>query len=126
MPLTLNEALFLILTVAAMVAVIFLVRLFVQLRRTAAEGEKALADIAELARQLKELDLLVKQRLEEAGQTLAAAKTAATSLAEVSFLVTSKFVRPSAKYLPLILPVAQFLWRQIGKRKKERAHGKRQ
>ncbi len=123
MTLTFNQALFLILTVAAVVAAVYLVRLFVQLRRTAAEGEKALAEIAELARHLKELDLVVKEQVEELAKTIAASKKAAVNVAEASSLITSKFVRPPFRFLPLILPVAQFLWRQVGKRKKERAHG---
>jgi len=124
MTLTLNQALFLIITVAVVVAVVYLVRLFVQLRRTAAEGEKALAAFGELARNLQELDQVVKTQVEELGKTIAASKKAAVNVAEASSLITAKFVRPSSKYLPLILPVAQFLWRQLGKRKKERAHGK--
>ena len=124
MPLTLNQALLLIVTIAAVIVAVYLVRLFVQLRRTAAEGEKALADFGELARHLQELDLLVKQQVEEFGRTITASKKAAVNIAEASSLITAKFVRPSSKYLPLILPVAQFLWRQFGKRKKkERDHG---
>jgi len=123
MTLTLNQALLIILTVAAVVAAVFLVRLFAQLRRTAAEGEKALAEFAELARHLKELDLVVKEQVEELAKTISASKRAAVNVAEASSLITSKFVRPPFKYLPLILPVARFLWRQVGKRKKERAHG---
>jgi len=123
MPLTLTEILLLIATLAFVVAVVFLVRLFVQIRRTAAEGERALAEVRALARHLTELDLVVKERVEDLGQTLAASKKAATSLAEASSLVTFRVLRPSAKYLPLILPVARFVWRQIGKRKEKR-HGK--
>jgi hypothetical protein len=123
MSLTLNQALFLIMTVAAVVVAVYLVRLFTQLRRTAAEGEKALAEFGKLARQLQELDLVVKHQVEELGQTLTASKKAATHIAEASALITTKFVRPPFKYLPLILPVARFVWRQVGKRKKERDHG---
>ncbi|MBM3292932.1 MAG: DUF948 domain-containing protein [Candidatus Aminicenantes bacterium] len=123
MPLTLTEVLLLVATFAFVAAVVFLIRLLAQLRRTAAEGEKALAEVRELARHLTELDLVVKERVEDLGQTLAASKKAATSLAEASWLVTSRIVRPSAKYLPLILPAARFVWRQFGKRKEKR-HGK--
>ncbi|MBM3310507.1 MAG: hypothetical protein FJY80_03255 [Candidatus Aminicenantes bacterium] len=122
MPLTLNQVLLLIATFAFVVAVVFLVRLFAQLRRTAAEGERALADVRELARHLTELDLVVKQRVEDLGQTLAASKKAATNLAEASSLIASRVVLPSAKYLPVILPVLRFVWRQVGKRK-EKKHG---
>jgi hypothetical protein len=123
MPLTLNQILLLIATFAFVLAVAFLVRLFIQLRRTAAEGEKALADLRELARHLTELDLLVKSRVEDLGQTLAASKKAATTIADTSSLIASRVVRPSAKYLPIILPIARFVWRQFGKRK-EKKRGK--
>jgi predicted Kef-type K+ transport protein len=124
MILTLNQALLLIITIAVVVAVVYLVRLFAQLRRTEAEGEKALARFGELAFHLQELDLVVKQEVEELGKTIAASKKAAVNVAEASSLITSNFVRPSFRYLPLILPVAQFVWRWFGKRKKERAHVK--
>jgi hypothetical protein len=123
MPLTLNQTLLLIATFAFVVAVVFLVRLFVQLRRMAAEGERALAEVRELTRHVKELDLLVKGRVEDLGLTLAAAKKAATNFADISSLITSRIVFSSMKYLPVILPVARFIWRQIGKRK-EKKHGK--
>jgi uncharacterized protein YlxW (UPF0749 family) len=123
MPLTLNQVLLIIVAFAFVLAVVFLIRLFAQLRRTAAEGERALAEFRELARSLNELDLLVKQRVEDLGQTLAASKKAAANVAEASALITSRFLAPSAKYLPIILPVARFVWRQIGKRK-EKKHGK--
>lgn len=124
MTLTLNQALFLVLTIAFVVAVVFLIRLFAQLRKTAAEGEKALAEFADLARHLKELDLVVKDQVEALAGTIAAAKKAAVNVAEASSLITGKIFRPSSRYLPLLIPVARFLWRQVGKRKKERAHVK--
>jgi uncharacterized membrane protein len=123
MPLTLEQTLLLAATLAFVAAVVFLVRLFIQLRRTAAEGERALAEFRELARNLNELDLTAKKRLEELGQTLAASKKAAVGLAEASTLVTTRVMMPAAKYLPIILPVARFVWRQFRK-KKERSHGK--
>ena len=45
MPLTLNQVLFLVLTFAAVIVAVVLVRLFSQLRRTAIEGEKTLAEM---------------------------------------------------------------------------------
>jgi predicted PurR-regulated permease PerM len=124
MTLTLNQALFLIITIAVVVAVVVLIRLFSQLRKTAAEGEKALAEFADLARHLKELDLTVKEQVEQLAETIDASRRAAVNVAEASSLFTYKILRPSSRYLPLIIPVARFLWRQVGKRKKERAHVK--
>lgn len=104
MTITLNQILFLILTITVVVVAVYLIRLFVQLRRTAAEGEKALADIGELARQLQELDLVVKHQVEELGLTLAASKNAVVNIATASALITTKFVRPSFKFLPSSSP----------------------
>jgi len=120
MPLTLNQALFLIITFAIVIAVVYLVRLFSQLRKTAVEGEKALAEFRELAKSLNELDLQVKAKVENLGQTLEAAKKAAVNLSEASYLVTTKIVRPSSVYLPLVLPVARFVWRHLKKRKESK------
>jgi hypothetical protein len=120
MPLTLNQFLFLIITFAFVIAVVYLVRLFAQLRKTAAEGEKALAEFRELAKSLNELDLLVKSRVEDLGKTLEATKKAAVNLSEASFLVTSKIIRPSSKYLPLLIPAARFVWRHLKKRKENK------
>ncbi len=120
MPLTLNQFLFLIITFAFVIAVVFLVRLFAQLRKTAAEGEKALAEFRELAKSLNELDLLVKSRVEDLGKTLEATKKAAINLSEASFLVTSKIIRPSSKYLLLLIPAARLVWRHLKKRKENK------
>jgi hypothetical protein len=120
MPLTLNQFLFLVITFAIVIAVVYLIRLFVQLRRTAAEGEKTLAEMRTLVKNLNDLDLLVKEKVEALGETLAASKKAAANISEASFLIASKIVRPSSKYLPLVLPVARFFWRHYKKRKEKR------
>jgi len=120
MPLTLNQSLFLVLTLAAVVTAVYLIRLFIQLRRTAAEGEQALAAFRELAKNLSELDLLVKERVADLGTTLEASKKAATGLAEVSYFLTTKVLNPSSRLLPMALPVARFVMRYMKKRKKEK------
>jgi hypothetical protein len=122
MPLTLNQFLLLVLTFAAVIVAVYLIRLFVQLRRTAAAGEKALAEVQALARNLSELDQVVKEKVEVLGKTLDASKKAAVNLSEASFLITQRIIRPSSKFLPLALPVARFLWRHLQKRKKEKSH----
>jgi|WetSurMetagenome_2_1015567.scaffolds.fasta_scaffold162014_2 hypothetical protein len=120
MPLTLNQSLFLVLTLAAVITAVYLIRLFIQLRKTAAEGERALAAFRELAGSLQELDLLVKQRVEDAGATLEASKKAAAGLAEVSYFLTTKVLNPSSRVLPLALPVAKFVMRYMKKRKEKK------
>ena len=120
MPLTLNQSLFLVLTLAGVIVAVYLVRLFAQLRRTAAEGEQALVAFRELAKSLNELDLLVKQRVEDLGSTLEASKKAAISLSEASFLLTTKILNPSSKILPLALPIARFVMRNLKKKKEKK------
>ena len=117
MPLTLNQALFLVLTFAGVVVAVVLVRLFVQLRRTAIEGEKALAEMRALAQHLTELDLVVKDKVEALGATLDASKKAAVSIGQASALITSNFVRPASRYLPILIPVARFVLGQLKKKK---------
>jgi hypothetical protein len=120
MPLTLNQILSLVLTLAAVIVAVYLIRLFAQLRRTAAEGEQTLATFRELAKSLNELDILVKQRVEDLGSTLEASKKAAVGLSEASFLITTKLLGPSSKILPLALPVARFVMRHLKKKKEKR------
>jgi hypothetical protein len=119
MPLTLNQFLFLVITLAVVVAVVFLVNLLIQLRRTAAEGERTLIEIRELAKRLRDLDSIVKERLDDLGQTLEGAKKAALSLSEVSLFQSSKFFGPSVKFVPLLIPLFRFIWRQMKKRKEK-------
>jgi len=122
MPLTLNQFLLLVLTFAAVIVAVYLIRLFAQLRRTAAAGEKALGEVQALARNLNELEQVVKDKVEVLGKTLDASKKAAVNLSEASLLLTQKVLRPSSKFLPLALPVARFLWRHLQKRRKEKSH----
>ena len=117
MTLTLEQALFLVLTFAAVVVAVVLVRLFAQLRRTAVEGEKALAEMRALAQHLTELDLVVKDKVETLGATLEASKKAAVSIGQASALITSNFVRPASHYLPIVIPVARFILKRMRKKK---------
>jgi flagellar basal body-associated protein FliL len=120
MPLTLNQFLFLIITLAVVVAVTAFVILALQLKKTAAGAEKTLAEYKELAKNLQLLDQTVKDKLDELGQTLQAARQVAGQVSGVTLWLSSKFVQPAAKLWPLLAPVARFVWRQWKKRKEER------
>jgi hypothetical protein len=117
----LNSILLIVLTATAVVAVVFLVLLFIQLRKTAGEAQKTLVEVRVLVRHLSELDLEVKTRVEELGGTLGVFKTAAVEISKAAALVTSKFLPAPIRYLPLILPVARYITRQI-KNGKEKHH----
>ncbi len=112
MPLTLNQFLFLVLTFAAVVAVTFLVIFLVQLRRTAAEGERTLSEIRKLAENLNELSGAVKDKIENLGQIM-----------EASVFLTARLLKPASKYWPFVYPLVRFLWKQRQKRK-EKKNGK--
>jgi hypothetical protein len=120
MPLTLNQFLFVIITLAVVVAVTAFVILALQLKKTAAEAEKTLAEYKELAKNLQILDQTIEDKLDELGHTLQAARQAAGQVSGVTMWLTSKVVRPASRWWPLLAPVVRFVWRQWKKRKEER------
>jgi biopolymer transport protein ExbB/TolQ len=120
MVLTLNQLLFIILTFAAVVAIVFLVMLLVQLRRAAGEAEKTLAEARKLVENLNELDKSVKERVDDLGQIMEASKKTILHVSEASFYLTRRFFGPAARYWPLIFPLARFVWKRFRKRRKER------
>ncbi|MGD0781534.1 MAG: hypothetical protein ABSA30_01600 [Candidatus Aminicenantales bacterium] len=115
-----TQILLIVLTAAAVIAVVFLVLLFIQLRRTAAEAEKTLAEVRVLTQHLSELDLEVKARVEELGDTFRVSRKAAIGLSEATMMVSSKLLPAPAKFLPFVLPVARFVVRQMKKKKENR------
>lgn len=118
--LTLNQVLGIILTVAAVVAVTFLALFLNQLRRTAREGEKTLAKAQEMMDGLKEIEAKVNASLDNVGEVLAMSKKAVTGLSEITFYLTSKVIRPSAKYWPFLFPLLRFGLQQMKKRKEKK------
>jgi len=122
MPLTLNQFLFLVLTFAAVVVAVYLIRFLAQLRRVAEEGEKTMVEVRKLSENLNELDGMVKDRLVSLGELVEASKRTAVNLSEASFFLATKVLRPSSKFWPVMLPVISFVWKQFKKRK-EKKHG---
>jgi sensor domain CHASE-containing protein len=123
MPLTLNQVLLIILTIAAVVAVVFLVRFLIQLRRTAREGEKALAKAQELMDGLKEIETKINSSLDDVGQVLQTSKKAAAGLTEITGFLATRVFRPSAKLWPFLVPLVRFGWLQLKKRKEKKDGG---
>jgi len=124
MSLTLNQFLFLVITIAVVVFVTFLVAFVLQLRRTAKEGEDTLIEIRELVRNLRETDKKLKEKMDDISLTIEATKKTALGLSEITWFLTSKVVRPSSKYWPLLFPLIRFGWRQIKKKRKEKKNGR--
>ncbi len=74
MSLTLNQFLFLVITICIVVSVAFLVALIVQLRKTAKEGEETLVEIRDLIENLKETDKKVNAKIDDLTPVLEATK----------------------------------------------------
>jgi hypothetical protein len=122
MLLTLNQILAIILTIAAVVVATLLALFLIQLRRTAREGEKALAKAQELMEGMKVIEAKVDSGLDDLGHVLQTSKKAVSRLSEITYFLSPRGLRPSAKYWPFLFPLIRFGWQQLKKRK-EKHHG---
>jgi hypothetical protein len=123
MTLTLNQVLLIILTITAVVAVVFLVRFLIQLRRTAREAEHALAKAQELMDGFKVIEAKINSGLDDVGQVLQTSKKAAAGLTEITGFLTTRFIRPSARFLPFLIPLVRIGLQQLKKRKEKDCGG---
>ena len=120
MPLTLNQFLLLIITIAVVVAVTFLVNLLIQLRKTAREAEKTLIEVKMLVGETRETSRILQSRIEDVGELVQASKKTAVSVSEIAWFATTKILRPSSKYWPFLFPLMRLGWRQAKKFKEEK------
>ena len=120
MPLTLNQFLWLVITIAVVVAVTFLVILLRQLRRTAQEAEQTLSEIKMLVGEARETSRSIQVKLEDVGELVQASKKTAVSISEMAWFLTTKVLRPRAKYWPFLFPLIRLGWRQAKKLKEEK------
>jgi uncharacterized protein YoxC len=120
MMLTLNQVLGIILTVAAVVAVIFLVMFLNQLRKTAREGEKTLVKAQETMDGLNVIEAKINASLDNVGEVLATSKRAVAGLTGVTHFLTSSVIRPSARFWPLLVPLLSFGLRKMKKKRRNK------
>jgi hypothetical protein len=120
MTLTLSQVLSIVLTVAAVVGVTVLSLFLLQLRRTAREGEKTLIKAQETMDGLQAIEAKINANLDSAGEVLATSKKAVSGLSEITFFLTSKIIRPSARYWPILFPLLRFGLQQMKKRKEKK------
>jgi len=120
MPLTLTQFLLLIITLAIVVGVTFLVTLLIQLRKTLKEGEETLVEIRELVKNLQDTNQKVQTKIDDFGEMITASKKTVIGLSEVTWFLTTKIIRPSSKYWPLLFPLLRFGWRRLKKRKEDK------
>ena len=119
MLLTLNQTLFLVISLAFVVAVVFLVLFLVQIRRTAREGERTLVELRELAEGLKGIEQKVNSRIDDVGEILESSKKTVAGLSKASLFLTMNMVRPASKYWLILYPLFRLGWRQLKKRKEK-------
>jgi len=120
MSLTLSQFLFLVLTIAAVVAVTYLVLFLSQLRKTAQEGEKTLREVRTLAGNLNLISQDVTQKLEDLNEAVEAARKAAMNVSDASRFFSRRVMRPSTRYWPFVVPLLRLVWRQWRKKKEEK------
>jgi len=120
MPLTLIQFLWLVITIAVVVAVTFLVGLLRQLRKTAREAEKTFIEVKMLVVEARETSRSVQSKLEDVGELVQASKKTVVSISEIAWFVTTKLLRPRSKYWPFLFPLMHLGWRQAKKFKEEK------
>jgi len=117
MELTLDQFLHLVITFAVVVAVTFLISLFLRLRRTAKEGEKTLVEIRSLVENLNQASQKAMDKIDDVDETLQTAKKTFVQLSEITRFMASSIIKPSSKYWPVVLPILRLGWRRWKKRK---------
>ncbi|OQX54840.1 MAG: hypothetical protein B5M54_04335 [Candidatus Aminicenantes bacterium 4484_214] len=124
MSLTLNQFLLLVLTLAAVVVSTVVVIFLLQLRRTSRKAEATLDDISHLVKNLNDISQKANEDLAAASELIESSKKIAGGLADISWFASTKLIRPSSKYWPLLFPLVRMGWRQWKKlKRKEEKNG---
>ena len=120
MPLTLNQVLWIILTVAAVVTVVFLVLFLIQLRKTAREGEKTLIKAQEAMEELKVIEAKLNVSLDSVGEVLATSKRAVAGISGATHFLASNVIRPSARFWPILFPLLSLGLQRLKKKRRNK------
>jgi hypothetical protein len=123
MSLTLNQFLFLVITIAVVVAVTYLVMLLIQLKKTAKEGERTLFELNALVKRLQDTSEKINVKMDDVDEIVTATKKTAMGLAEASTFMVTRIIRPSSRYWPFLFPLLRLGLRVI-KKKKEAKNGR--
>jgi uncharacterized protein YoxC len=123
MLLTFNQVLWLVLTMAAVIAVTFLVLFLIQLRKTAREGERTLFEVRELVKDLRETEQKIDENISQLAEIVQASKKTVSNLSEITGFVTTRVIRPSSKIWPFVFPMLRMSW-QLFKKRKEKKNGR--
>ena len=119
MSLTLNEFLLLVITIAVVGIAVFLIMLFIQIKKTAKAGEETLEEITDLVKELKTVSQEIQPAIKDAGEMIDSARKTAGNLKKITDVITIKIIRPYSRYWPVLFPLLKIGWKQIKKRKKK-------
>jgi hypothetical protein len=120
MSLTLNQFLFLVLTIAVVTLVTFLIQFLIQLRKTVKTGEETMKELRTLAVNLSKTSQKVSDKIDDVGEVLEATKKTAISLSEVAFFTAMRLIRPVSKVWPFLFPFIRLGWKKIKKKKEDK------
>ncbi len=118
MTLTLNQFLFLIITIVVVAFLAYLIPTIRQLKDTAKRAEEVLTETKELISNFQETERLVKSQIEEVEDLIKTTKKALTNISDIAWFISKKLLKPSTRYLNALLPIINFGWRLYKKKKK--------
>lgn len=121
MTLTLNQVLWIVLTVAGVVVLAFLAMFLNQARKTAREAETTLVKARGAIDELQVIEAKINANLDGIGQVVAVSKKAFSGLSEATSFLSSRVIKPSARYWPLLaLPLLRVGLTMLKKRKEKK------
>ena len=71
----------------------------------------------------KVIEAKINSSLDDVGQVLQTSKKAAVGLTEITGFLTTRFIRPSARFLPFLIPLVRIGLQQLKKRKEKDCGG---
>jgi predicted PurR-regulated permease PerM len=118
MTLTLNQLLFLILTIAVVAFLVYLIPTIRQLKETAKRAEEVLTETRKLISNFEETEKLVKSQIEGLDDLIKTSKKALTDISEIAWFISKRLLKPSTRYISAFFPLINVGWQLYKKRKK--------
>ncbi len=123
MAVSLNQLLWIVITLTVVVTAVFLIRFLIQLRRTAQEGEKTLVEMRDLVKDLQVTARKIDASAGELGEMIHVSRKAVCNVSALLGYASSGLMGSRFKGWALALPALRWGWRWFKKRK-EKQDGK--
>ncbi len=123
MGVSLNQLLWIIITLSVVVTAVFLVIFLIQLRKTAREGEKTLVEMRELVKDLQVTAHKIDASAAELGEMIRVSRKTVCNVSALLGYASSGLLGSRMKVWALALPALRWGWRFF-KKKKEKQNGK--